>query len=129
MTPSYIQRLINFNLCIVGFFVCLKLVPQNLVTNTPIFNPFAPNLGEVQSLYPEILAMKSLALRLQINDFDLSPNLNLDPYIYMRSIEFLYPIRKVSGSKYIFSLGKYPNGKICEKLGAEGSINLYACDR
>lgn len=127
--PPYIQRLINLNLCIVGFFVFLKLVPHNLVTNTPIFNPFSPNLGEVQSLYPDVLAMKSLALRFQITDFDLSPNLTLDPYMYMRSIEFLYPIRKVSGSKFIYSLGEYPDDRVCEMLGKEGNIKLYACDR
>ena len=129
MPPPYLQRLINLNLCIVGFFIFLKLVPKNLVTNTPIFNPFSPNLGEVQSLYPDVLAMKSLALRFQISNFDLSPNLNLDPYMYMRSIEFLYPIRKVSGSKFIYYLGEYPDDRGCEMLGKEGNVKLYVCNR
>jgi len=53
-SPNYVDRIFQFGLLIVAFFVFLPLLPQPFLLSLDRPDPFSQGLGESQSLAPSI---------------------------------------------------------------------------
>ena len=124
---SYIARIFNFGLCVIAFFIYLPLLPQSVLSSNNGFNPFAPGLGEAQSLSPSIISMKKILMEKNFLEFALSPQLDKDGYTHMRSIEFLYPIKNRQDSLILFAAKGEAMSEGCRQLAQDNDIILYEC--
>lgn len=124
---SYITRIFNFGLCVIAFFIYFPLLPQSVLSSSNGFNPFAPGLGEAQSISPSITGMKKMLREKNLSEFALSVQLDKDGYTHMRSIEFLYPIKNRQDSPILFASQGEAVGEGCRQLAQENDIILYEC--
>jgi len=93
-------------------------------------SPFSKGAGEVDSLPPEVLDMKSMSERNNLSKFNLefSSNYEWDKLlITARALEFLYPVRIDVDSRFIFLIGDKPLLKSCKILDQFHQITLYEC--
>ena len=67
-----------------------------------IKNPFGKNSGISFALAPKVIESNTIIKRQKITNFNVSEVLKNDGYFYQRSIEFNYPIRLDTTSKFVF---------------------------
>lgn len=91
----------------------------------PISSPFAPGAGERQSLPPLVLDVSRLAARHNLRQLSLSKELREKAGGHL--LEFLYPIRIVSESDYIFALAHENRPDRGCRADISGEIAFYDC--
>ena len=93
-------------------------------------SPFSRGAGEVDSLPPEILDIKTMSERNNLKTFSfrfLSDDESMKLFIIARAVEFLYPARIDINSRFIFLIGKQQFLKGCRILDQLREITLYEC--
>ena len=93
-------------------------------------SPFSKGAGEVDSLPPEILDIKTMGDRNNLTTFSLrfsSNDESIKLFIIARAIEFLYPARIDSNSRFIFVIGSQQFIKGCKTVDQLHEITLYEC--
>lgn len=93
-------------------------------------SPFSRGAGEVDSLPPEILDIKTMSERNNLTTFSFrfsSDDESMKLFIIARAVEFLYPARIDINSRFIFLIGKQQFLKGCRTLDQLRDITLYEC--
>jgi hypothetical protein len=93
-------------------------------------SPFSKGAGEIDSLPPEILDIKTMGEKNNLTTFSLrfsSNDESMKLFITARAIEFLYPARIDSNSRFIFLIGKQQFIKGCKTVDQLHEITLYEC--
>ena len=65
-------------------------------------NPFKYNSGINYALTKEVIETKNIIEETRIKNFYFSKKLKEDTYFYQRSVEYNYPVRIDTSSKFIF---------------------------
>lgn len=93
-------------------------------------SPFSKGAGEIDSLPPDILDIKTMVERNNLTTFSLrfsSSDESMKLFIIARAIEFLYPARIDPNSRFIFLIGKQQFIKVCKTVDQLHEITLYEC--
>jgi len=104
-----------------------KIYPRLIM---PIYSPFAPGAGEKQSVPPLVLEVSRLAAKHNLRQLSISKELLAKSGADIRSFlyhEFLYPIRIVSDSDYIFALAHENIPARDCRAEISGEIAFYDC--
>ena len=67
-------------------------------------DPFKNDSGIYYALKREVIETKNIIKEIQIKNFNLSNKLKEDTYFYQRSVEYNYPIRINSNSKFMINM-------------------------
>ena len=108
----------------------LSLVDGTYTKKFITVSPFSKGAGEVDSLPPDILDIRSIIERNNLMAFSLrfsSEDEGKILFITARTVEFLYPTRVDENSRFIILIGEQQllnNCKIIDKLQ---KITLYEC--
>jgi hypothetical protein len=108
----------------------LSLVDGTYTKKFITVSPFSKGAGEVDSLPPDILDIRSIIERNNLTAFSLrfsSEDEGKILFITARTIEFLYPTRVDEKSRFVILIGEQQllnNCKIIDKLQ---KITLYEC--
>jgi len=123
-----LSRLLTFIICILVLIVYRNL-GQFLLTDRFIRDsPFAAEVGYQEShLLDEIISMKKLSSSAKLTSFRMSSLLSSDEARYQRVLEFLYPIRENSQSKFLFVMKEEKVHFSCEEMGQDSMVVLYYC--
>ena len=112
-------------ICVIQFFYIF-----NFRTNftLEIFkNPFSKDSGAAYSVSPEILESKKILKSHGALDFKLSEAISGDSYLFQRSIEFNYPVRIDSNSKFVFYLKREQIPSNCELIETGDYLKFVKC--
>lgn len=93
-------------------------------------SPFSIGAGEKDSLPPEILEIKTIAMRNGLKTFSLHyPSYDESTKLFFRAraLEFLYPIKIDVNSKYIFAIGEHEPLNACRAIDHLQVVTLYEC--
>ena len=91
-------------------------------------NPFVVGAGYKVSYLPsEVISMKGLATKAKVADFRVSDLINADESRHQRALEFLYPIRVNSQSKFLFAMQEEKVSFGCVEIERDDKIILYYC--
>ena len=137
MRASLKNGLLNTLLIVIIFIgiieytkIGLSLVDGTYTKKFINVSPFSKGAGEVDSLPPEILDIKIMGERNSLTTFSLrfsSNDESMKLFIIARAIEFLYPARIDSNSRFIFLIGKQKFIKGCKTVDQLHEITLYEC--
>ena len=126
------SRLAKIRICLrVAFLIIAGFTAVHFYNRThhrliiPIYSPFAPGAGEIQSVPPLVLDVSRLAARHDLRQLCLSKELLEKAGGSLR--EFLYPIRIVSDSDYIFALAHENRPDRGCRADISGEIAFYDC--
>ena len=89
--------------------------------------PFSKGTGVIYAVSPEIIEINKIIKKHNLKNFELSKNLKKDTYIYQRSIEYNYPIRINSNSKFIIFLNNESIIDACTLIEEKKYFKLAEC--
>ncbi len=92
-----------------------------------IKNPFKEESGIFYALSPDVIETKTILLKKELTDFNLSQKLKENTYFYQRSVEFNYPIRLKDNSKKIFFSLEEQIPDNCNILETGKYLKLVGC--
>lgn len=110
--------------------ISLSLVNGTYTKKFLSVSPFSKGAGEVDSLPPEVLDLRSLVEKNRLISFSLrfsSMDESKKLYITARSIEFLYPARIDEKSRFIILIGELPFLENCKIIDKLKNNTLYEC--
>ena len=90
-------------------------------------SPFSKGAGEVDSLPPELLDIKNMIERNNLSTISLQFSSKDESMKFFSAVEFLYPVRIDTDSRFIFLIGEQPLLKSCKILDQIHQIALYEC--
>lgn len=110
--------------------ISLSLVDGTYTKKFLSVSPFSKGAGEVDSLPPEVLDLRSLVERNRLISFSLrfsSMDESKKLFITARSVEFLYPARIDENSRFIIFIGELPFLENCKIIDKFKNNTLYEC--
>jgi len=110
--------------------ISLSLVDGTYTKKFLSVSPFSKGAGEVDSLPPEVLDLRSLVEKNRLISFSLrftSIDESKKLFITARSVEFLYPVRIDDNSRFIIFIGELPFLENCKIIDKFKNNTLYEC--
>ena len=88
--------------------------------------PLSPQAGR-HAVPAPVRAMSELAGVHGITSFRIGADLEADPELWLRAVEYLYPVRLAPEARMVFTRSDAPVMTNCVLVGQSGAISLAAC--
>ena len=88
--------------------------------------PFSPQAGR-HAVPAQVRAMRELAGVHGITSFRIGADLEADPELWLRAVEYLYPVRLAPEARMVFTRSDTPVMTNCVLVGQSGAISLASC--
>lgn len=88
---------------------------------------FQENAGTMESLPAEIVSLKTLMTRHHLQRFNLAEEMNDNPLLHQRAVEYTYPAKLDSTAKNVFAIKGTLLPNSCRLIDHQENIEHYVC--